>query len=152
VRPAEEGAREEERGRDEPPAKRARVDGPAPPAKDAEPLDDAHSSSDDGGGEGTASEGSADEDEGDDGPPEETSAKGAHVDSVVGEDAMEVGAGGAAAPVDGEAGSEAPQKRFQVVCHHWRRGNCGLGDDCPYLHEVRPLSLSPSLLSTSTSS
>lgn len=42
------------------------------------------------------------------------------------------------APAAGNAeGSTEPQKRFQVVCRHWRRGNCALGDaDCPYLHHV----------------
>jgi hypothetical protein len=27
-------------------------------------------------------------------------------------------------------------KSIQVVCKHWRKGNCGLGKDCPFLHEV----------------
>ena len=36
----------------------------------------------------------------------------------------------------GGGGGPAP-KRFQVVCRHWRKGNCALGDaDCPYLHHV----------------
>ncbi|GAA6022032.1 hypothetical protein JCM8202_004384 [Rhodotorula sphaerocarpa] len=44
------------------------------------------------------------------------------------------------APAAGNAeGSTEPQKRFQVVCRHWRRGNCALGDaDCPYLHHLTP--------------
>ena len=36
----------------------------------------------------------------------------------------------------GGGGGPAP-KRFQVVCRHWRKGNCALGDaECPYLHHV----------------
>ncbi|GAA5861413.1 hypothetical protein JCM3774_000241 [Rhodotorula dairenensis] len=37
------------------------------------------------------------------------------------------------------AGGPSAQKRFQVVCRHWRKGNCALGDDeCPYLHYLPP--------------
>ncbi|KPV78213.1 uncharacterized protein RHOBADRAFT_50707 [Rhodotorula graminis WP1] len=129
----------EEQGRDEPPVKRARVDGPAAATVGDEQPD---SSSDEDGGQ-EASEGSADEDEEDDGPPEQASAKEALGDVAVGEETMDVEDGSAGAPVDGEASGAAPQKRFQVVCHHWRRGNCGLGDDCPYLHEIPPASARP---------
>lgn len=27
---------------------------------------------------------------------------------------------------------------IQVVCRHWRKGNCSLAAECPYLHSVRP--------------
>ncbi|KAK4692688.1 hypothetical protein P7C70_g9075, partial [Phenoliferia sp. Uapishka_3] len=29
-----------------------------------------------------------------------------------------------------------PTKEFQVVCKHWRKGNCAQGDNCPFLHSV----------------
>lgn len=50
------------------------------------------------------------------------------------------------APTD-EAESQ-PAKEFQVVCRHWRRGNCAQGPSCPYLHSVRPLPLPPPRLLT----
>ncbi|GAA5837441.1 hypothetical protein JCM9279_005690 [Rhodotorula babjevae] len=142
ARAAEEGAREEERARQEPPAKRARVDGPARTAAVAV-EDDQRSVSPAEDGDGTVSEGSADEEEEDDGPPEEASAKVAVGNDAVDEDAVDAEEGDAKGPVEGGEGGEVRQKRFQVVCHHWRRGNCGLGDDCPYLHEIPPASARP---------
>lgn len=45
------------------------------------------------------------------------------------------GEGGEAAGTEEDS---EKRKRFQVVCKHWRAGQCGLGDeDCPYLHSVR---------------
>ena len=41
-----------------------------------------------------------------------------------------------------EVDEKNEEKEFQVVCRHWRRGNCAQGPACPYLHSVRPLSLS----------
>lgn len=33
------------------------------------------------------------------------------------------------------------EKKFQVVCKWWRKGTCASGEDCVYLHSVRPLPL-----------
>lgn len=102
---------------------------------------------------------SADEDEDEDGAPEEASAKpDAAMSRVSPESADQApptasvsdqlarqpdGAAASDVPVPAEASSTGEQqKRFQVVCRHWRRGNCALGDaECPYLHHVN-LSLS----------
>ncbi|GAA5972669.1 hypothetical protein JCM11641_002966 [Rhodosporidiobolus odoratus] len=109
----------------------------------------------------TASEGSdsdsssglslSDEDSGenDDGPPEEGSSKrekaalcGEGEDEEHEEDdenddgPEEEGTKQGATGEQGEAAGE-PKKQFQVVCRHWRKGNCGLGDEkCPYLHHI----------------
>lgn len=32
------------------------------------------------------------------------------------------------------------EKKFQVVCKWWRKGTCASGEDCVYLHSVRPFS------------
>ncbi|PRQ76974.1 hypothetical protein AAT19DRAFT_12392 [Rhodotorula toruloides] len=89
----------------------------------------------------------SDSDDEDDGPPEEATTKVEAMDAEMDDDEA-VDEGGAGTEQVGEeenvdapaedAGAEAPKKRFQVVCRHWRKGNCALGDDaCPYLHEVR---------------
>lgn len=40
-------------------------------------------------------------------------------------------------------GDLSSTQTVQVVCRHWRKGNCATGKECPFLHEVncsRPLS------------
>ncbi|KAM0752992.1 hypothetical protein T439DRAFT_323604 [Meredithblackwellia eburnea MCA 4105] len=39
--------------------------------------------------------------------------------------------------------SSTQPKRFQVVCKHWRKGQCNLGENCPYLHTLPPQSTAP---------
>ncbi|GAA5898973.1 zinc finger CCCH domain-containing nuclear FMR1 interacting 1 family protein [Sporobolomyces salmoneus] len=40
-------------------------------------------------------------------------------------------------PASSAQNSTSTQKQFQVVCRHWRKGNCALGDAaCPYLHTI----------------
>ncbi|GAA6046507.1 hypothetical protein JCM3770_006183 [Rhodotorula araucariae] len=109
-----------------------------PPAKKARLEDVAGGSSSSGSGSSEEDESEDDDDE-DDGPPEEASTRGA-LGPLVGEgdahDEEEEGVEELPATEDAPGPSGASQKRFQVVCRHWRRGNCGLGDDCPYLHEL----------------
>lgn len=35
-----------------------------------------------------------------------------------------------------ESETKVGEKEFNVVCKHWRKGKCGLGSECPFLHEV----------------
>ncbi|GAA5993297.1 hypothetical protein JCM5350_005083 [Sporobolomyces pararoseus] len=68
-------------------------------------------------GEDEDDESDVDEDE----PVEELSSKPAE--------------GNSATPASDSA--QPPTKRYQVVCRHWRKGNCALGDvECPYLHSI----------------
>ncbi|GAA5950329.1 hypothetical protein JCM3765_004508 [Sporobolomyces pararoseus] len=61
-----------------------------------------------------------DEDADDDEPVEEQSSKPAEGDLIPAPDS-----------------APPSTKRFQVVCRHWRKGNCALGDaECPYLHSI----------------
>lgn len=79
------------------------------------------------GDEAAEEEDDDEQDEGEDGPVEESSSKPA-VDST-----------------DLATTESTTKKAFQVVCRHWRKGNCALGDAaCPYLHTVRYLHPIPS--------
>lgn len=45
--------------------------------------------------------------------------------------------GDSASVTDDAADATATHKQYQVVCRHWRKGTCALGDAaCPYLHTV----------------
>lgn len=103
------------------------------------------------------SDSSSEEDSEDGGPPEAVSAK-VEVPSM-----FEVDGGGGKDEEGGPAPAGKPTihpsrlrpegqdhamddedkagetKKIQVVCKHWRAGECGLGDSCPYLHSVRAL-------------
>ncbi|BGP28575.1 hypothetical protein JCM10296v2_000311 [Rhodotorula toruloides] len=87
----------------------------------------------------------ADSDDSDDGPPEQATTQVEAMDAEMDDDETveEEGTGAEQAgeeelvqTLTEDAASEAPRKRFQVVCRHWRKGSCALGDDCPYLHEI----------------
>ncbi|GEM06109.1 zinc finger, CCCH-type protein [Rhodotorula toruloides] len=81
----------------------------------------------------------------DDGPPEESTTMVEVMDAQMDDDLTTAGDHAGAREAEEEAvdalaedaAAEASKKRFQVVCRHWRKGNCALGDDaCPYLHEI----------------
>ncbi|KAJ8297139.1 Nuclear fragile X mental retardation-interacting protein 1 [Rhodotorula toruloides] len=87
----------------------------------------------------------SDSDDEDDGPPEEATTKIEAMDAEMHDEEVVKERGAGAEQVGEEefvdtsaegAAAEAPKNRFQVVCRHWRKGNCALGDDCPYLHEI----------------
>ncbi|GAA5856213.1 hypothetical protein JCM8547_000822 [Rhodosporidiobolus lusitaniae] len=115
--------------REEPAVKRLKAEDGAAVGKKVGVEDEASGSSSDS--DSSSSSGSSledeadalsqeDEEDEDDGPPEEASTK--------------VEKGEAA---EGEEEKKEPEKRFQVVCRHWRKGTCQLGDEkCPYLHHV----------------
>ncbi|BGP36439.1 hypothetical protein JCM10450v2_000339 [Rhodotorula kratochvilovae] len=119
----------------EPPAKKARLEGEADGAS---------------GSSSSGSDSDSDDSDGEDGPPEEASTRVAPAElagegDASDEDEEDAGEPPEAQDATGDAagGEGAPQKRFQVVCRHWRRGNCGLGDECPYLHELPSNALPP---------
>ncbi|GAA5997299.1 uncharacterized protein JCM10292_000161 [Rhodotorula paludigena] len=129
-------------GEGEPAMKRAKVD-----ESSGSSSDSSDSSEDDSSGS-DSDEASEEEDDDDAGPPEEASTKRADPAVAGVEGGVDKTADGyeAGRPVPGDAEGEGPgpQKRFQVVCRHWRRGNCSLGDElCPYLHELRANALPP---------
>ncbi|GAA5861362.1 hypothetical protein JCM1840_005344 [Sporobolomyces johnsonii] len=95
----------------------------------------------------STSSGSDSEEDEDDGPPEIASSKealaallgdaaGAELEAEGDEDETATVASEEQS-VKAEEEREAAKKQFQVVCRHWRKGNCALGDDkCPYLHSL----------------
>ncbi|BGP12473.1 hypothetical protein JCM10213_006960 [Rhodosporidiobolus nylandii] len=119
---------------DEPAAKRLKIE-------DGVKQDDSGSGSSSDSSD-LSSSGSDDEDSDDDGPPEEeaSSRRRGSLDGLKGEDEDEEDEGPEAQGVKKEEGGEEkaePEKRFQVVCRHWRKGQCQLGDEkCPYLHHI----------------
>ena len=77
---------------------------------------------------------------GDEAGEDEDDESDVDVDAPVEEQSSKPTEGNSATPASDSA--QPPTKRFQVVCRHWRKGNCALGDvECPYLHSVRSLSL-----------
>ncbi|GAA5981164.1 hypothetical protein JCM10908_004004 [Rhodotorula pacifica] len=142
----------------EPAAKRVKIEeeGAADLKRSIEGEDAGTSAREDAGSDADA-EGDDDDDD-DDGAPEEMAAKPARVADLPADnnntaDSLSVtkeGEQGALsnepAPPSTNAGEDggadpetAAQKRFQVVCRHWRKGNCALGEvECPYLHHLPP--------------
>lgn len=137
-----------------------------PPAKRAKVASGSGSSSDsDSDSDSDSSDGDSDSED-DDGPPVAVSAK-LEVPPMFEGAAPASGEGRVTKPTpagkptihpsrlrpEGEVEGDGPgdgvvqdeseaRKRFQVVCRHWRAGECGLGAECPYLHSVRAFLLS----------
>ncbi|GAA5892104.1 hypothetical protein JCM6882_005696 [Rhodosporidiobolus microsporus] len=103
--------------------------------------DDSDSDDSSSGSNSSSDSDSDDSDDGDsdDGPPEEESTAKAGADAE-GEGERDGAEGGGAK----DEGGGKPKKQFQVVCRHWRKGQCALGDEkCPYLHEIPANAPSP---------
>ncbi|GAA5828197.1 hypothetical protein JCM11251_002631 [Rhodosporidiobolus azoricus] len=121
-------------------AKRFKVNGEDGKAKGEMKSLDGLSSDSSSSDSSSDSDSDDDDDDSDDGPPEEETTAKAESETGDGE-----GEDGPQLEVVKDAGGEAgaedlvekPKKQFQVVCRHWRKGTCQLGDSkCPYLHEI----------------
>jgi len=103
-------------------------------------------------GEGSDSGSSSDEGSDEEGGPESIATSKEALKALLGDDASdddddedeegdegveEVSSKPTAATETTES-EPTSHKQYQVVCRHWRKGHCALGDaECPYLHTVR---------------
>jgi len=104
----------------------------------------------DEGEEGSESGSSSEEDSGEEGGPESIATSKEALKALLGDDASddddeeanedveEVSSKPSGSAAETTESEPTSHKQFQVVCRHWRKGHCALGDaECPYIHTVR---------------